>query len=391
MATARRQLTIVLTNTEALTQSIDNRRAPLTLEIREIVRRAESAPPSQAEVAQSTETRRNLESAVTRVKQLSTALVPLGEQGVAVDVARSTLVAWRNALTQRATMAGRYLLLRVLVLVLAIAVVLAVSEVWRRATFRYLRDGRRRRQFLLIRRIVVACAITAVLVVGFVSQIGSLATYAGFVTAGVAVALQNVILAIVAYFFLIGRYGVRVGDRITIGGVTGNVIEIGLVRIYLMELAMPDWHPTGRIVVFSNAVLFQPAALFKQMPGVDYTWHTVTLTLAPTADLARAERDLRAAVDAAYEGFRESIERQHARFQESLDLQTPAPKPEVRIRFADEGVLVLVRYPAELTRANEMDNRVMTAVRDTVTKAPAIPLAPTGSPRLQADVPPAAL
>jgi len=48
----------------------------------------------------------------------------------------------------------------------------------------------------------------------------------------VAVALQTVILSGVAYFFFIGRFGVRVGDRVTITNITGDVIEIGLFRIY---------------------------------------------------------------------------------------------------------------------------------------------------------------
>src|SRR5581483_10785354 len=101
-----------------------------------------------------------------------------------------------------------------------------VSEFWRRATFRYIRDPRRRRQFLVLRRVVVASAIILVLVLSFITEFGSLATYAGLLTAGIAVALQNVILSVVAYFFLIGRYGVRIGDRITISGVTGNVVDI---------------------------------------------------------------------------------------------------------------------------------------------------------------------
>ncbi len=123
-------------------------------------------------------------------------------------------------------------------------------------------------------------ALTLVIVFGLVSEFGSLATYAGLITAGLAVALQNVILAIVAYFFLIGRYGVRVGDRITLAGVTGRVVEIGLVRIYLMELAGPQMRSTGRMVVLSNAVLFQPTAMFKQMPGGDFYWHTITMVFA---------------------------------------------------------------------------------------------------------------
>ena len=45
------------------------------------------------------------------------------------------------------------------------------------------------------------------------------------------------LLLSVGYFFLIGKYGIRVGDRVQIGEVSGEIIELGLVRMYLMELA----------------------------------------------------------------------------------------------------------------------------------------------------------
>jgi hypothetical protein len=73
-----------------------------------------------------------------------------------------------------------------------------------------------------------------------------------------------------------------VGDRISVAGVTGDVVDVGLVRLYLMELAGTgvDLYPTGRIVVFSNAVLFQATTpLFKQLPGAEYTWHEVAVAL----------------------------------------------------------------------------------------------------------------
>src|SRR5262249_16381028 len=149
---------------------------------------------------------RDLQAAVTRVRVVSAALVPLSEQAVAADAVSATLSKWRTDLSERALADARSILLRAFELLFAIGIVLVISEAWRRATFRYLSDQRRRQQFLLLRRIVVGIAITLVLVIGFISQIGSLATYAGFVTAGVAVALQNVILAVVAYFFPIGRY-----------------------------------------------------------------------------------------------------------------------------------------------------------------------------------------
>jgi len=53
--------------------------------------------------------------------------------------------------------------------------------------------------------------IGVVVVMGFASEFSSLATFAGFVTAGIAVGLQAILLSAAAYFFVIGRYGISVG------------------------------------------------------------------------------------------------------------------------------------------------------------------------------------
>src|SRR5205807_5960407 len=147
--------------------------------------------------------------------------------------------------------------------------VAALAELWRKTILRYVHDPRRRYQFLLLRKVVLWFLICLVIAFAFASQLGSVATFAGLLTAGIAVALQNVILSIAGYFFLIGRYGVRVGDRVNINGVTGDVVDIGLVRLQLMELTPgPAPRPTGRVVAFSNAVVFQAGSgMFKQIPG----------------------------------------------------------------------------------------------------------------------------
>jgi small-conductance mechanosensitive channel len=359
----RRQLTDTLRETDALLKGIDELRAPLTAQARDFARRTDVSSALPADAAAAARARLDLQNAAAQFKVLSTALVPLGEQGIAVESSRGTLGEWRDDLSERFASTARQFLLRSLLLVMAIGALLVFSEVWRRATFRYLHDARRRRQFLVLRRIVVGVGVTLVLVAAFVSEIGSLATYAGFVTAGVAVAMQNVILAVVAYFFLIGRYGVRVGDRITLAGVTGNVIEIGLVRIYLMELAGADLHATGRVVVLSNAVLFQPAALFKQVPGADYLWHVVTITLAPGADLADAERRLESAAESVYGEYRESIEQQHATLQRFVDVETSVPRTDVRSRLTGDGLECTVRYPVDTPHAAAIDRKMMTAIR----------------------------
>jgi small-conductance mechanosensitive channel len=364
-------------DTTDLQKELDDTRAPLLATVRQLVGSglASIAAGSSAQLATQ---RQAIESGTERLRELSGILIPLGEQALTLSNTQSTLDDWSRTLAAQESSVASYLGLRVGFLLGWIAVVLIVSEVWRRATFRYLADARRRRPFLVLRRVVVGLALVLVIIFSLVSSVGSVATYAGFVTAGVAVALQNVILAIVAYFFLIGRYGVRVGDRVTISGVTGRVVDISLLRIYLMELSGPDLHSTGRMVVLSNAVLFQPTALFKQIPGAEYLWHGVTLTIVATADVEEAYSRLQAAANKVYDTYRAAIERQHALAQRFIEFETEAPAPEVRVRLTDNGLECAVRYPVTPEKSARIDQQMLDALHKAVERDEKLKLVASG-------------
>src|SRR5215831_4097891 len=381
----RGQIREMMSGTDDLVRSLDRIRTPLANDVRGMVRRSETLGTisGDEDVQQLASDQREIEALAARFKQLSAVLVPLGEQNIALGSVRSNLTQALEGVSAQYSETVRNLLLRLGILALAIGAVVVISALWRRITFRYIRDARRRTQFLTLRRVVMACAIAIVVLLSFVSEFGSVATYAGLLTAGIAVALQNVILSIVAYFFLIGRYGIRSGDRVTISGVTGTVIDIGLVRIYLAELAGSggDLHPTGRIVVYSNSVLFQPSALFKQMPETDYVWHTVRLVLTPESDFHLAETRLTEAVNGVYQNYRHMIDQQHANFERAVDAQMAQPHPEVRLRYTDAGLEALVYYPAQIKHAALTDAQIIKALQDAIAHEPKLELATSGMPR----------
>jgi small-conductance mechanosensitive channel len=240
-----------------------------------------------------------------------------------------------------------------------------------------------------MRRVVTGFLIVIVLIMGFVSEFSSLATFAGFITAGIAVGLQAVLLSVAAYFFIIGRYGIRVGDRISVAGITGDVVDIGLIRLYLMELAGTglDFYPTGRIVVFSNAVLFQTTTpLFKQIPGTEYTWHEVVVSIAPNGNHREAQKKLVAIVNSVYSQYRDSIERQHATIERHVDIQVERPQPEARLQFADTGLELLVRYPVEIRRAPDIDEEMTRKVLELVETDAGLKAAIFGIPKIRSAV-----
>jgi len=350
------------------------------------------APPSAGGKASSAaeSTTQEFQAITARFKELAAATVPLSQEIVILDESRTNLLEWKKSIRTESEYDLRGLLTRVIGIALALAAVFILSEVWRRLVFRYVHEARRRRQFLLMRRFVVGFLIGVVLIMGFVSEFSSLATFAGFVTAGIAVGLQAILLSIAAYFFVIGRYGIRVGDRISIAGVTGDVIDIGLVRFYLMELAGTgiELYPTGRVVMFSNSVLFQAGTpLFKQLPGTEYAWHEVAVSLTPESNYKLVQEKLSAIVESIFEKYRGIIESQLNNTERRLEVTLSAPKPESRLQFTDAAVLeFVVRYPVDIRRAAEIDDSVTRSILDALASTPDLKTSVSGPPKIRAAI-----
>jgi len=346
----------------------------------------QSAPASPQSAADVQKRYRDL---TAQFRSYSDAMVPLAQEADVLDQSQANFQEWRRSIARESYVTLQSLLTRVAGIAIALGAVFLFSELWRRLTFRYIRDARRRRQFLVLRKFVIGFLFGIVIILGFVSEFSSLATFAGFVTAGIAVGLQTVLLSVAAYFFVIGRYGIRVGDRISISGVTGDVIDVGLVRLYIMELAGPavDLYPTGRIVVFSNSVLFQAATpLFKQLPGTDYTWHEVALDLAPSGNHKAVEQKVSAAVSSIFEKYRPSLERQTGYVEGHMEFQLKSPAPESKLQFTDTGLELLVRYPVELRKESETDDLITRTLIDLIDQDAALKAAVSGSPKIRAVV-----
>jgi small-conductance mechanosensitive channel len=375
----RRSLKDLLSSTEALRKTADGLQAPLVGDLQDLIHQgdqlfaaADTATPEG--LAQQT---RQLDALTAQFKQVTTTLLPLSKVGVLLGLYETTLQNWRDSVGDEERDDLRQLLLRLGLLAVAIALVFGIGEVWRRASFQYVHDARRRYQFLLLRRIVIWTAVVIIVVITFATQLGSVVTFAGLITAGVAVAMQNVITSIVGYFFLIGKYGLRVGDRVTISGVTGEVVEIGLVRIHLMELAGPgESQPSGRIVAFSNSVVFQPTAgIFKQIPGTNFVWHELKLTLASETNYQVAKERVTKAVDSALGNYRENIETQRRMVETNLSTVSAGElQPKVRLHYTASGIEATVRYPVEIEKATDVDDHLMRELIAAIEKEPRLKL-----------------
>jgi small-conductance mechanosensitive channel len=339
-----------------------------------------------ADVAALQDRKKSFESLLEIHKLASAAALPLSKQIVLLGIYVNNVQRWHDAVEQRWNKEFRRLIIRFIVLGASLLLIFLGALAWKWITDRYVTDIRRRGQVMAARRLVLGLLIVIILMVNFSDELGSAATVVGFAAAGIAVALQNVILSIAGYFFLIGRFGIKAGDRVQIGGVTGDVIDIGLVKLSLMELGGTGTHrePTGRVAVFSNAIVFQPSGnFFKQAPGTSFIWNEVRLTLAPDVDYRLAEKRILDAVDEVFARYRDRVMRDYRHLERDLNIMLETPKPQSRLHLSQNGLEIVIRYPAETYGAPQITDEISRRVLDAINREPSLRLAAQGIANIQ--------
>jgi len=197
---------------------------------------------------------------------------------------------------------------------------------------------------------LLAAAAILLIVFGPPTQ---LSTIIGLATAGLTLVMKDFIVAFFGWFTLMGKNGIRVGDWVEVEGVSGEVIEIGILKTVLLERgnASADGHPTGRHVTFSNSFAMEQH-YFNFSTSNQWLWDQFAVTLPMGGDPYRTvqqifdivERETRE--DAA--GATEDWQRVASKYGGS----TFSAKPAVDLRPSGLGLDVVVRY---ITRAPERD------------------------------------
>jgi small-conductance mechanosensitive channel len=142
----------------------------------------------------------------------------------------------------------------------------------------------------LVRYVVAVVAIVA-LGITWRAFAGRAGVVLGFAAAGIAFAMQEVVGALAGWFNILSGQIFRVGDRIQMGGVRGDVIDITLLRTKVMEIGSraddESWvrgrQFTGRVVSISNKATFTEP-VYNYSASFDYLWEEITLPVAFDAD-----------------------------------------------------------------------------------------------------------
>ncbi len=182
-----------------------------------------------------------------------------------------------------------------------------------------------------------------------------LATAFGLMSAGLAFALQQVITSVAGYFVVLRGNTFTVGDRISMGGVRGDVLRLGFIQTTIMEMGQPGgasgdasmWvrsrQFTGRVVTVSNAKIFDEP-VFNYTRDFPFIWEEMIIPITYEADRAKAESImLEASRKHALDPDNVSAEAKHD-LQERFGVEPIELAPRVFYRITDNWLELTVRF-----------------------------------------------
>jgi small-conductance mechanosensitive channel len=176
----------------------------------------------------------------------------------------------------------------------------------------------------------------------------SLATYLGLLSAGLAVALKDPIVDLIAWVFIVWRRTFEVGDRIQIGDYAGDVVDIRLFQFSLMEIG--NWvdadQSTGRILHLPNEMVFT-SVLANYTKGSQYIWNEIPVLVTFESDWEKAKSILREIARGHADEMAASAEASFREAARKYLIQYDTLTSTVYTSVKDSGILLTIRYLCE--------------------------------------------
>ncbi len=250
---------------------------------------------------------------------------------------------------------------------LAVAIVIALVRVLQRATTRYIVDPTSR--YRARKAVGTLGYVAGLLLVAsvFSDRLGRLTVVLGVAGAGVAFALQEVIASVAGWLALSFGGFYKVGDRVQLGGVRGDVIDITLLRTTLMEVG--QWVAgelyNGRVVRVANSFVFKEPVV-NYSGDFPFLWDELIATVRFDSDLVLMQRVLEEVGREVCSEYEREAAQIWRGLQNRYSLEAATTEPLVTLGFDANGVTFTLRYTVRYDMRRTTKDRLCRKILDAV-------------------------
>lgn len=173
----------------------------------------------------------------------------------------------------------------------------------------------------------------------------------GLASAGLAFALQEVILSVAGWISIFSSKIYKTGDRIELNGVRGDVIDISITRTTLMEIGA--WtksdNYSGRIVQISNSFVFK-GPVSNYSTDFPFVWDEIVLPVAYGSDLQEAKDILENVSSAHLSEYAEFAKEYWQQMINKYYIENANVEPTLSVKLTDNWIEITLRYVVDFKK-----------------------------------------
>ncbi|MBN2703030.1 MAG: mechanosensitive ion channel family protein [Pontiellaceae bacterium] len=204
-----------------------------------------------------------------------------------------------------------------------------------------------KRRYHVRRTVTYLYTFVMVIVIGSIwfQGVASLSTFLGLASAGLAVAMHDTIANMTGFFFIEARKPFRVGDRIQLEGIKGDVIDIRLFQFSIVEVG--NWvdadQSTGRIIHVPNSMVLR-SPLSNYHIGFEYIWNEIPVLVTFESNWKKAKELLHKIARENAEYLSHDAQSQIRKAAQKYLIVAGKLTPTVYTTVKDSGVMLTIRY-----------------------------------------------
>lgn len=258
---------------------------------------------------------------------------------------------------------------RVIIVVIGLILVMVLVQFLKRSVARYVRDGDTRyraRKFVTFVGYILAILLVVTI---FSDRLGGVAVALGVAGAGIAFALQEVIASVAGWLAISFAGFYRPGDRVELGGIKGDVIDISVLRTTLMEVG--EWVKgdlySGRIVRIANSFVFK-APVFNYSGDFAFLWDEVSIPVKYGSDHRLARDILERVADEVVGDYAKEAEVAWKQMVLKFLIEDATVAPTVTLAANDNWIEFTLRYVVDFKARRGTKDLLFTRILDEVEK-----------------------
>ena len=260
--------------------------------------------------------------------------------------------------------------------ILVLAAGYLLRRLLRRAINGYIKEEAARYNLRKLSGYAVAALSLLFLFFIWIGRVGNLTVAIGLLGAGLALALQEVIGGFAGWLVIIIRRPFRVGDRIEMGDIQGDVIDIDILRTTVLEIGEwvgADQH-TGRVVTIPNSfVLKRP--LYNFTKSISFVWDEITVPITYESNWRRAEELILTAAQEYSDDLEERARAELEMMSQSYLVHYDSVEPAVYMNFHDNWIELTLRYFVDARTRRQVKDRLSRCILTDIEREPDIEIA----------------